>query len=794
MASSNNKSAIHVLYVDDDQSLQELTKLMLMDLDSRFEIDCACCVDEALKKLLTGHFDVVVSDYEMPQKDGLQFLKQLHEQNNLIPFILFTGKGREEVAIKALNLGADGYINKQGSPETIYGELSHSINLLVDRYQAKQALQKSEARYRKLYEASSVGVVAQDQNGAIIEANSVACEMLGLTQDQIRSRLSSDPKWHAIREDGSRFPGNEHPSMVALHTGKPVKDVVMGVFNPKEGAYRWIQINAELMLDPATGHVKAAITNFIDVTQRKRVEDELKVSEERFRLIFEYAPDAYYLSDLKGNFVDGNKSAEDLTGYIRSELIGKSFLSLNLLSRNQILKAAKLLSLNVIGRPTGPDEFILTRKNGTHVSVEILMHPLNVQGKKIVLGIARDITGRKHIEESLKESEKKSRAIVACSPIGIATLGADKHFLSANEAFCRILGYTEDELRKLAFKDITHTEDLKESVIKTCELENGKISSFALEKRYVRKDGAVIDGKIMVSAVRDQNGKPCLFVAELEDITERKKAEDLRKVLERKVNDYSEHMKYMVELRTAQLKDANERLVKSERLAAIGELSGMVGHDLRNPLAGIKNATYYLKKKGTAISEAQSKEMLTIIEKAIDHSDKIINDLLDYAREMHLELTKYAAHTLVDEAIGMIQVPDRIQIANHVDEEVGIWVNTEKMMRVFINLIKNAVDAMPEKGILEISGCQTRDCVEITFADTGTGIPEETLQKLFTPLFTTKAQGMGFGLAICKRIIEAHEGTLTVKTKVNKGTTFTITLPLKPKANVECKKRCVNTL
>jgi signal transduction histidine kinase len=103
------------------------------------------------------------------------------------------------------------------------------------------------------------------------------------------------------------------------------------------------------------------------------------------------------------------------------------------------------------------------------------------------------------------------------------------------------------------------------------------------------------------------------------------------------------------------------------------------------------------------------------------------------------------------------------------------------MMRVFINLIKNAIDATPDKGTVEINSCQTRDHVKIAFVDTGKGIPEETLPNLFTPLFTTKAQGMGFGLAICKRIMKAHEGTITVETAVNKGTTFTITLPVKPK-------------
>jgi len=252
------------------------------------------------------------------------------------------------------------------------------------------------------------------------------------------------------------------------------------------------------------------------------------------------------------------------------------------------------------------------------------------------------------------------------------------------------------------------------------------------------------------------------------------------------------HLESLVEERTVQLEQAQAQLVKSERLAAIGELAGMVGHDLRNPLTGIKNAAYYLKKKGAECPESQAKEMLEIINKAIDHSNKIINDLLDYAREMHLELTECAPRTLVEEATRMIQVPDRIQIVNKVLEETKVKVDADKIMRVFINLIKNAIDAMPEKGTLEIRSGQTKDNVEIAFADTGMGIPDEALPKIFTPLFTTKAQGMGFGLAICKRIVESHGGTITVKTEVNKGTTFTITLPIKPKVEVGDGKTWIN--
>ena len=285
--------------------------------------------------------------------------------------------------------------------------------------------------------------------------------------------------------------------------------------------------------------------------------------------------------------------------------------------------------------------------------------------------------------------------------------------------------------------------------------------------------------------VREENCQLIGTLSSGEDITE-------RKVLERKVSNYSKHLKNMVDLRTAQLKYANEQLVKSERLAAIGELAGMVGHDLRNPLTGIKNAAYYLKKKGATISEAQANEMLETIDKSIDHANKIINDLLDYSREVHLELTEYTLPDLLEDTLRMVQVPERVQIVNHVVGETQIRIDADKIMRVFINLIKNAIDAMPDNGKLTITSHQTRENMEISFSDTGNGIPKETLTKIFTPLFTTKAQGMGFGLAICKRIIDAHEGSIKVETEVNHGTTFTITLPLKQKTKIGGEKTWLN--
>ena len=143
------------------------------------------------------------------------------------------------------------------------------------------------------------------------------------------------------------------------------------------------------------------------VEDKKRAETFLRESEERFKTLFEYAPEAYYLSDLEGTLLDGNRKAEDLLGYKRDELIGKNFLELDLMSSQELPKAMELLADNIDGKPTGPDEFSLKRKQSHQVAVEISTIPINLGGQDVVLGIARDITKRKETEDALRESEEK---------------------------------------------------------------------------------------------------------------------------------------------------------------------------------------------------------------------------------------------------------------------------------------------------------------------------------------------------------------------------------------------------
>jgi signal transduction histidine kinase len=233
------------------------------------------------------------------------------------------------------------------------------------------------------------------------------------------------------------------------------------------------------------------------------------------------------------------------------------------------------------------------------------------------------------------------------------------------------------------------------------------------------------------------------------------------------------------------IEDKTLKLRKAEHLAAIGQLAAMVGHDLRNPLTGITGATYYLKTKLEAKMDARAKEMVETIERAIAHSDKIITDLLKYAEEMKLDVSETEPRSILSEVLSHVKVPSNVRILDKTKEAQRIKCDQEKMKTAFAKLVENAFDAMPNGGMLTVESTRAKEGVTISFSDTGVGIPSEVMKKLWSPLFTTKAKGMGLGLTICKRIVEAHGGTISAESSTGKGSTFTITVPPDPRTKQE---------
>ena len=268
-------------------------------------------------------------------------------------------------------------------------------------------------------------------------------------------------------------------------------------------------------------------------------------------------------------------------------------------------------------------------------------------------------------------------------------------------------------------------------------------------------------------------------VVVVRDITERKRAEEALK-------GYSERLEEMVEKRTTGLRDAQEQLMRRERMAVIGQVGASVGHELRNPLGVIKNSVYYLNMK-LGDADEKVKKHLKIMEREIARSNKIINDLLSFARGKKLVLQKTPINPIVQDALSRTEVPNEVAVMAELARDLPpLMADPDQVQQVFINLILNAAQAMPNGGRLQISTREKEGLIEVEFKDTGCGISEENLKKLFTPLFTTKARGIGLGLAVSKNIIEAHEGSIEVESpstglwtgEGGKGTTFRVKLPI----------------
>jgi len=246
---------------------------------------------------------------------------------------------------------------------------------------------------------------------------------------------------------------------------------------------------------------------------------------------------------------------------------------------------------------------------------------------------------------------------------------------------------------------------------------------------------------------------------------------------------YSDYLEELVGERTEELKQLQQELLKSQRLAAIGEVAAMVGHDLRNPLQAIVNMMYLTKEKlnSTSLQGSELAKLAETVEEQVRYMNKIVSDLEDFARPLKVELAPTDLHKLINETLSSIRVPDSVKVSIVIQDDLDfpkLTVDATLMKRVFINLITNALQAMPDGGDFSIAAKRTEDSALISIQDTGVGIPEENIDKIFQPLFSTKAKGQGLGLSVCKRLVEAHNGNITFKSKAGKGSTFTVELPL----------------
>jgi len=515
------------LHVDDDPSILEISKQILMDMGS-FEIEDACCVAEAFKKLSTGQYDVVVSDYEMPQKNGLDFLKELREQNNQIPFILFTGKGREEVAISALNLGANRYINKNGDPETVYTELASSVTQAVEHSRTQRLLQQSEERFSLLSGATFEGIGFSEE-GKIVDANNQLEKMLGYSHSELLGLKVID----LLAPESRDF------------VQKSIKSGAEGPYEcllvKKDGSVLPVEIRAKNMY--YKGHL-GRVCAIRDLSEHKTAEQSLIESEEKYKNLFENAPDVVVTVDLAGKITSVNKAIMQ-HGFKENELVGNSIFKLVPIEYNQKMLAG--LKNIAAGNPAQGEIEILTPKGKRNA--EYNSNPIWLNGK--VVGyqtVLRDITERKIAEDALKKSEEEYSSLFNNMMDGFAYCKmifdetekpVDFVYLQINDAFERITGLKR---HLVVGKKVTEAiPGIKEANPELFEI-YGKVAHTGQKEKFE----IFFKPLSLWLSISVYCPKKDYFAAIFEDITERKKTEDSFKESEEEFRNLAEESPNMI--------------------------------------------------------------------------------------------------------------------------------------------------------------------------------------------------------------------------------------------------------
>jgi PAS domain S-box-containing protein len=385
-----------------------------------------------------------------------------------------------------------------------------------------------------------------------------------------------------------------------------------------------------------------------------------------------------------------------------------------------------------------------------------------------------EIAQRKQVEESLRVSEERYRLLANNIPDIIYSLDGEGNIVTVNSSAFERYGYTEQDAKGKPFLNFIHPED-REIVIGSFlnALTEQRKFTHGLQFRIVAANGTSYWFELNSQAHFDSLQRYTGEEGVLRDITERKRAET-------QINQLNAELEQRVEERTRELRDLQEQLVRHEKLAVLGKMAGSVGHELRNPLGVINTSVYYLKLVQPDAND-KIKQHLAMIEQEVCNSEKIIGDLLDFARIKTVERETIPVARLVGQTLERFPVPANVELVLDLPEDLPtIYADPRQMVQVLGNLTTNACQAMPDGGRLVIrAGSSTdngRSSLAISVMDSGVGISPEHMGKLFEPLFTTKPNGIGLGLPICQKLVEANGGRIEVKSEPGQGSTFTLVL------------------
>jgi len=745
---------LRLLIVEDDIVDRKLLERLLAQSSlGACQVQNADRLAGAMELLQDHSFDVILLDLGLPDSQGMESAVRLQTQAPQTPIIVLSGLDDANVATQAVQIGVQDYLIKGQVDANL---LMRAVRYAMERKKAEHQLQAAELRYRTIFENSAVAIMMVDEGKKLVSWNKFTEQLLGMTEDQLLGRpiqaFYPESEWQRIRDLSVRRRGMEHHLETKMIRG--------------DGQVIDVDISLSVVHD-SEGKVTGSIGIVQDITERKRAEEALLVKDRAVNS----ATSGIALVDLGGRMTFANPSCLKMWGFEdEREVLNKPFTSLLQSEREALMAYESTLNM---GAWSG--ELAARRKNGSQFIVQVSAGLVkDKQGQTICLMASLvDVTETRHLHEILDGKQKNLAAIFDAAPLGMLLVNENMQVARANETIRQMSGkgyahiINHDACQVLAcVRNINFADPAKASL--PCEscpfrtiirktLESGEATRSVEIQPVLGEDEEQPRLWFSVS-VEPVNIDGCKHVVvALNDITDRKRAEE-------------------------ELKETME--MKSQFIST-------VSHELRTPMTAIREAVIIVQDEIAGKLNKDQKHFLDIAKRNIERLARLIDDVLDFqklgAGKMRFNLQANNMAAAVEEAFTTMQPhasKSKVNLALELETNLpAVVCDSDRMMQVLTNLISNAIKFTPEGGRILVSVHRREDQVAIKVSDTGYGIPKEDLPKLFNRFFRVhrpgkEIKGTGLGLAIVSKIVTGHGGRIEVESELEKGTTFTVILPL----------------
>ena len=768
-----------ILLVEDNPGDARLIHEMTRGVQD-VELESVDRLATALKKLSTGHFKAVLLDLSLPDSQGLETINVVRSEHPGVPIVVLTGRDDNELAVQALQLGAQDYLVKG---EVTSNPLVRSLRYAVERTRLQEAAKRERKRAEEYLRVSGSLMIAVGADERVMLINKRGCEVLGRSEAEIV---------------GANWIENYIPKHLQPEVRAVLRSICAGELAATEryenpiltasGEERLIVWQNTVFRGP-NGEILGALASGEDVTDRRRAQEELSEAEHRLKLVFDLVQSGVLFIDAETHkILDVNPAALELIGAPKSQVVGRS-------CHEYVCPAqAGKCPITDLGKQVDRAERVLIDANGREIPVIKSVAVVQSGGKRQLLESFLDIRAQKGAEVALRESMQEYQRLLDLAQEGIWALNTKGETTYANPRMARMLGREPDELKEApVFQFLPETQHEAIRQILTSKRPR-EVQALQLLKR----SGKLVYATFSSSPVRNASGEMTGVLAVVMDVTEQKQLED--------------------------------QLMQSEKLDAIGRLAAGIAHEINTPTQYVSDNTQFLadslgdltelikaadrlreavesggdtlaaaKEVRKIAEEADVEYLLEEIPKALTQSKeglgrvaKLVGAMKEFSHPSEQEKALADVNHLLETTATVARnewkyVADLdLQLAPDLPHLPCL---SDRLNQVFLNIIVNAAHAITDvigrnagqKGRITIRTRVEGDRIRIEIADTGGGIPESVRPHIFEPFYTTKGvgKGTGQGLAIARSVVvDQHGGTIEVDTSAGEGTTFIILLPL----------------